>query len=304
MTAIFGYLVPDKSEMKFREYDLYRSVYCGLCRHLEKDYGFMARMTLSYDAVVFVMLGLSLDDAECKVTKAHCNFNPTKKCLYCDSDCKAFDLAAALSVLMAYYKMEDTIKDGSVLNKTGALVGKLFMSGCYKKAVKKYPEINSLIREMMDQQLRSEDQNVDIDTAAEPSAKVVSAVCRLLSDDEFEQHVLEVFGYYVGRWIYLMDAADDIEKDIRHKNYNPFYKKYIEVGSMDQTMIYCNEALNLTASQLVLSYELLTLTKFRSILDNIVYKGLPLQQKKCLFDKYASKDKKKEKDKDYASELI
>ena len=156
----------------------------------------------------------------------------------------------------------------------------------------------------MQLQKSSEDQDAGIDNAAEPSAKVVSKVCRMLSDDEFEQHILEVFGYYVGRWIYLMDAADDLESDIKHNRYNPFRQKYEELSSMEETMKYCNEALNLTASQLVLSYELLTPGSFREILDNIVYKGLPLQQKKLLFDKYVPNDKKKDKNRDYASELM
>lgn len=301
---MFGYLLPDKSELKFREYDLYESVYCGLCRHLEKDYGLIARITLSYDAVVFVMLALSLDNSKCKVTKAPCRFNPTKKCLYCDAESKAFKLASALSVMMTYYKLIDAVQDGKLLQKTGGTIGKVVLSGCYKKAVKAYPEIDSLTKEMMQLQKSSEDQDAGIDNAAEPSAKVVSKVCRMLSDDEFEQHILEVFGYYVGRWIYLMDAADDLESDIKHNRYNPFIQKYEELSSMEETMKYCNEALNLTASQLVLSYELLTPGSFREILDNIVYKGLPLQQKKLLFDKYVPNDKKKDKNRDYASELM
>ena len=48
---MFGYVTPDKGEMKVREYECYRAVYCGLCMQLKADYGFVSRMLLNYDLV-------------------------------------------------------------------------------------------------------------------------------------------------------------------------------------------------------------------------------------------------------------
>ena len=300
---MFGYLQPDKSELRIKEDELYKSVYCGLCRHLGRDYGFMAKMTLSYDCTVFAMLALSLENNNCKVNKASCTLNPAKKCLYCSSDSKAFELAGALSVIMAYYKMSDTISDSGLFKRIGAGTGRLLLSRSYRKASGAYPSIDAIASKMIDKQYEAEANCVGLDESSEATAKGVSQVCRMLSDDPSVQQILEVFGYYVGRWVYLMDAADDLEKDIKHHNFNPFIPKYNETGkNTEETMLYCNEVLNLTVSQIVLSYDLLPVDRFSPILDNVVYNGIPAQQKLRLFDKY--KKGKEEKNRDYSDELF
>ena len=97
-----------------------------------------------------------------------------------------------------------------------------------------------------------------------------------------------------------MDAADDLEKDIRKGNFNPFRTKQQE--EPENIMLYCNNVLNMTVSQLLLAYDLLELTAYKEILDNIVYHGLSFQQKYCLFAKKKSKEhhkKCRKKDRDY-----
>ena len=281
---MFGYLQPLKDELRLKDFQLYKSVYCGLCRHLGKDYGILSRMTLSYDCTVLAMLSMSLNHEKCSVTKGRCTCNPAKKCMFCDSDGESFALAGAVSVIMSYYKMKDTIQDSGFFKKTAAFFIKAVLHRNYKKAAKKYPKIDELVSDMMKHQLEAEKNDAGVDVAAEPTAKLISALCKEFSPDESQTRVLEVFGYFVGRWIYLIDAADDLEKDMKHKNFNPFSTKVQE--NISDTMTYCNEVLNMTASQLVLSYELLEIDQYKEILNNIIYAGIPSMQKKCLFDKY------------------
>ena len=138
---------------------------------------------------------------------------------------------------------------------------------------------------------KSEIADKGIDSASEPTARLISELCRHICPSGKDSHVLEVFGYYVGRWIYLMDACDDIEKDIKDKNYNPFKKKYY--GNIENTMKYCNDVLNMTSARIVMSYELLELNSYKAILDNIIYSGLSAMQKKLVTDRFDKSDKRK-----------
>ena len=281
---MFGYIRPLKDEMKMKDYEIYKSVYCGLCRHLGRDYGLLARLTLSYDCTVLAMLAMSLKNDGCTITRRCCCCNPLKKCLMCDTDEKgSFEFAGAVSVMMAYYKLTDTMIDGSFLKKCAAAVLKLLLYRNYRKAARQYPEIDRLTAEMMSRQQQAEKQNANTDQSAAPSAELIAALCRMLTEDEGQQFVLGEFGYYVGRWIYLMDAADDLEKDVKENNFNP-YKNVFKENSQGAAE-FCNASLNMTAARIIQAYDLLELHLYKDILDNIVYEGLAFQQRYCLFEK-------------------
>lgn len=288
---MFGYLSLDKGELKLREYELYKSVYCGLCKELGKNYGIISRLVLSYDCTVLAMLSLSLKNEKSCITKERCVCNPLKKCLYCKGDNDSFKFSSAVCVIMTYYKLQDTAEDSKFLKKLFALMFKAFFSHSHKKAAKDYPNIEQSIKKMMKNQVIAENENYGIDKSAESTAVMLSELCVMLSNNELQKKVLEVFGYYLGRWIYLIDAADDIEKDIKNNNFNPFRKYY--KNDINCLMVYCNNVLNMTASQITSAYNLLDITEYKEILDNIVYNGICAKQKQCLFDKYKTKDKSK-----------
>lgn len=288
---MFGYLRPVKEELKVREYELYKSVYCGLCRRLEKDYGVFSMLTLSYDCTVLAMFAASLKEERSCVKNGRCRVNPMKKCLFCDTDGEAMRFAGAVSVIMAYYKLSDTIADSGLFKRLAARFIRIFMKGGFKKAKKVYPDIEDMVRKMMRAQLLAEKNGSGIDEAADPTAKTLSFLCEGLSDNETDRRVLSRFGYYLGRWIYLIDAADDLEKDIKHRSFNPFIKELS--NKPDETEIFCNETLNMTAAQVVMAYELLQPAAYKEVLDNIVYYGLSFQQRYCIFDKKRQKARKR-----------
>lgn len=294
---MFGYLKPVREELRVREYELYKSVYCGLCKHLGKDYGIISRFTLSYDCTVLAMLYISLKNETCCIEKGRCVFNPMKKCLFCDSRGEGFKFAGAVSVIMSYYKLVDSIEDSGFIKKNFSRFLKLIIRRSFKKASLLYPDIKDKVAAMMEQQRNAEKIDSGIDRAAEPTAKMLSELCKSIVPNDIEkQNILGAFGYYIGRWIYIMDAADDLERDIRHHNFNPFQRDFRE--DLNETMLHCNDVLNMTVSQIILAYDLMELKSYKEILDNIVYNGLSFQQKYCLFDKRCGK-KCKKKNADY-----
>ena len=284
---MFGYLRPFKDELKIKDYQEYKSVYCGLCRHLSRDYGLFSSLTLSYDCTVLAMLYMSVNNEKHCSEKGRCTVNPLKKCMICDSEGEGLRFAGAVSVIMSYYKLKDTMLDSGFFKRIAAGILRLLLYGNYKRAAKALPEIDVLIDEMMTAQAEAEKNNAGVDRSADATASLIKKLCGMFSPDEKSRRSMEVFGYYVGRWIYLIDAADDLQKDIKRHNFNPFSVKY--EGDIKAVMDYCGEVLNMTAAQIVLSYELLEIGSFKAILDNIVYDGLSYQQNKCTIDKYKNK---------------
>lgn len=283
---MFGYLKPDKPELKVREYEEYKSVYCGLCKYLGKDYGIISRLTLSYDCTLIAMLIMSLRNENIEFAKKRCAVNPLKKCSFCFSYGESYHFAGAVSVIMSYYKLEDTILDSGFFKSIAARFLKLVFKRSHKKAAAAYPQIEEITKNMMAEQIEAEkDKNSGIDRSADPTAKAISNLCVLLARNDDEKVILKEFGYYIGRWIYLMDAADDYFKDMQEKSFNPFVNHFRDLANASnlEIMDFCNSTLNLTVSMAISAFNLLDLTIYKSILDNIMNLGLASAQRQHLF---------------------
>lgn len=285
---MFGYLKPDISEMKVREYEAYKSAYCGLCKTIGKSYGIVSRLTLSYDCTMLAMLYASLKDEKLEYTRKRCTSNPLKKCNFCLSDGDSFRFAGAVCVIMTYYKLEDIISDSGFFKRLAARAGKLFFAVSHRRAKKAYPQIEQAVKQLIHEQAEVEKlPSCGIDASAEPTARVLSHICVMMAQDEKEKAVLKYFGYYVGRWIYLIDAADDFEDDVKHKSFNPFANaiKSRHGISDEEAKQYFNSVLNATAAEIVAAYNLLNIRQNKPILDNIISLGLGAMQKRCIFEK-------------------
>lgn len=288
---VFGYIRPCKPELLVKEYELYQSAYCSLCKHLGKNFGLLSRFTLSYDATFLAMLHMAMQEECPGFTKGRCVVNPMKKCAYCKGGEESFLFAGAVSVLMTYYKIHDDIQDSGLWGKCRAYLLLPLSYRAYRKAKKKFPDIDKIVAECMDKQYKEEQSpQAGIDSSAEPTAQMLSQVLLLMSDGTASQElVLSQLGYFIGRWIYLIDAADDIDKDQKHHQFNPFVKKLIQDREIPLTKQelreYCNGILNQTLSQAISAFHLLQLHHFDSILDNTICLGLPAMQKQILYDK-------------------
>ena len=114
---MFGYVKTDKPEMKVKEYEAYRGLYCSLCKAMGKHFGVFSRLTLSYDITFLVLARLSFMDTLPCFEGGRCSFNPTKKCSYCTNAEEELRYASAVSMMMFYHKVRDNICDGSVLKR-------------------------------------------------------------------------------------------------------------------------------------------------------------------------------------------
>ncbi len=270
---MFGYIRIAKPELRVKEYEMYKAVYCSLCKTLGKQYGIWSRFTLSYDFTFLALLNMSLKDGYDIIERKRCVCNPLKKCNYCKSDLD-FSMPAAAAMIMVYYKLLDNIADEKGVKRFGYLLLKPLFKSANKKAAKKYPHIEKIISDYITAQNNLEkDECTELDKAADPTAKALSLILKLCSDDSVQKRILERIGYCLGRYIYLLDAACDLQDDIKNNSYNCLkyelsgdVKEYAKNRIAPQLYFCSNEAGK--------AFELLEVKKYKQILGNIIYLGL------------------------------
>ena len=231
-------------------------------------------MILSYDFAFLSLLNISLKSGCVSFERKRCAFNPFKKCNYCKSS-DELDMPAAAAMIMLYYKILDNIKDEKGFKKLGFLLLKPIFSGAHKKAAKKYPLIEKTVAEYIESQnIAENDGNCTLDSVCDPTAKALSKLLPLCSDDSSQKRVLERLGYCLGRYIYIMDAGCDIEKDIKSGSFNVL-KKYVKEGNIKKdTVLKTEPQIYFCINEAAKAFELLEIKKFKPILGNIIYLGL------------------------------
>lgn len=261
---MFGYIIINKQEMKFKEFDLYRSYYCGFCQVLKKHYGKRGQLTLSYDLTFLILLLTSLYEADTEEGSCKCAAHPFEK--HPTRLNEFTDYAADMNLLLSYYKCEDDWLDEKKISKKA-------MSGLLKKKAeaieKRYPKKAELIRERMIRIHEGEYAgNDNIDEMAGYFGDIMAEIFAARRD-EWEKE-LRRMGFYLGKFIYLMDAYEDVEKDEKSGNYNPFAKLF-HTEEFEQT---CEKILTMMMAECSRAFEKLPLLEYTEILRNILYSGV------------------------------
>ncbi len=268
---MFGYVKIYKPELKVKDYEAYQGVYCSLCKQIGKDYGQLARLTLNYDFTMLALTRLAFADECCGFKDSHCSFNPTKKCRQCINGEKELSFAAAAAMIMVYFKLCDDINDSSFFKGLLKRFLRPFFSLKRKKARKLFPEVDEIIGNAMHEQSKVEQKcDAGIDASAHPSAVAMGKLLAFGFEGE-KATKLNRIGYLVGRWVYLMDAYDDMRDDKKTSSYNVFNNMS---KNEKETEEYAEGVLNVTAAELSRELEGMKPARFGEILENIVYDGM------------------------------
>lgn len=270
---MFGYVKVNKPEMKVKEYETYRGLYCSLCKSLGKHFGVLSRLTLSYDITFLLLMRLSFNLTVPEFKRGRCPFNPSKACNYCLNGENELKYAAAVSMMMFYFKVKDNISDGNILKKLAMYFLLPYAYLKFRKAQKMYPDVALMITESMARQAKNELAKTDItDKAAHESADVLGKIFAFGFDDK--NGTAYRFGYGVGKFVYLCDAADDIEKDIKSRSYNPFVEKYkLEEKPDEDIKKEIEGTLNMCAAVVCEAFENTDKKSLVPIVENIIYDG-------------------------------
>ncbi len=291
---MFGYIKPENGELLVKEYEQYKGVYCGLCKALGKQYGFAARLTLSYDCTFFALFLLGIQPEAASFQKGRCVVNPTKKCAFCTGHPETMRLPSALSVLSMYHKLKDDLHDAGFGSRLRSCCLLPLAIRPYHKACREFPELARIFTEMAeDQRVVEQNREPSLDACAEPTARMLSRVFALAAGSPEQERIFQTIGYFMGKWIYVMDAADDLADDLKKGAFNPLaVMMRLTAGSppedLQKARAYCNGVLNLCVSQIVASANLVQFHHFGPIIENVVSKGLPEMQRTLLFEKEKS----------------
>lgn len=269
VTYLFGYIKVSRGELKIKEFELYRGVYCSLCKALGKKYGLISRFTLNYDFTFLALLNMSLKDGCDMFSQKRCTFNPLKKCNFCKSF-DNFEMPAAAAMIMAYYKLLDNIADEKGFKKLLYKMLKPIFKIANKKAKAQFPHIEEIVADYIAEQTSLEQQNcTETDRAADPTAKALSKILELCSEQNSQKRILNRIGYCLGRYIYLLDAFCDLEEDIKKGSYNVLKNK-----PKEEIVPYIKTQIAFCINEACKAFELLEIKKYRPIIGNILYLGL------------------------------
>ncbi|MCL2033248.1 MAG: DUF5685 family protein [Oscillospiraceae bacterium] len=274
---MFGYVKPFKPEMKICEFEAYKSVYCGLCKRLGRSFGPLARFTLGYDFTFLSILHLSLSKDK-PVTKPYNRINP-----FCRTpplqDCASLAFGANVAAIMLYYKLLDNIADSGPVKSACWRILLPFAGAARKKAAVALPEADGIVQKSIEMQSKAEKAKTkSLDEAGEAFAFAMSEIFLLLPESDTQSRVLSRLGYLIGRYVYVADALDDLNDDIKQSSYNPLIERFgiasQDAVRMDDAIKYAHESLYMTIGEITKAYDLLTISSYGPVLDNILYLGL------------------------------
>lgn len=261
---MFGYVSAHKPELKMREYYKYKAYYCGLCKVLKSKYGFVGQMTLTYDMTFLVILLSSLYESETKQEEHRCVVHPTKKQKMLYNEITEY--AADMNMILTYYKLLDDWKDEK---NPASLVGLRTMHTTFQELNTKYPKKCQVIKKCLGLLQKCEERKEkNIDVTARYFGKLMSELF-VYKEDAWEKTLREM-GFYLGKFIYILDAYDDIDKDLEKNNYNVLIALYKE-EDFDKK---CEEMLTYILAECTNRFEKLPCVEDAEILRNILYAGV------------------------------
>ena len=313
---MLGYVKIDKGELKVREYEVYTGYYCGVCKSIGRWYGQLPRMVLSYDAAFLAILLASLSDESDTPVQEHCIAHPVikKKTVIRN---RAIDYAGDVMLILAWYKLADDAADeGKVYAKPVMLM----MKRIFRRLNSLYPELCSSVKcHLSALSALEREKCASIDMAAEAFSKIMEDIfteglqavygseppqqtspgadrsdpgisgasgmqnrpCGFASPGSDTRELLARAGYHLGKWVYMIDAVDDIEENIESGAYNPLLFRFKfdaanETADEFRARIEPDLRFNLYHYLAMLSRctDSLDIRKNAGIIENVIYFGL------------------------------
>lgn len=275
---MFGYVKVDHAELKVKEYEFYRGTYCGLCRSMGKCTGQCSRMTLNYDFVFLALVRLAIESEKVCFKQRRCLVHPIKKRNSMERN-DVLDYCSAASAILNYQKIADDIADEKGFKRLKARLAMPFVAHSRKKALRRFPNLRELDR-IVDEKLsrlaeieRGEQNSVDL--PAECFGEILGEIMSY-GFDGANRRVAYELGRNIGAWIYIADAIEDMEEDLKKGRYNPFLKLYGgRIPTQDELdMILCAVKNHLYGAEAAVDLMDVADGSVKNIIQNIIYLGI------------------------------
>lgn len=286
---MFGYVKPYKLELTIKDYEIFKAYYCGLCKTIKENFGNLPRMCLNYDMTFMAILLDSLSDEEGVFYINRCFMHPLQKRMMLRKN-DPLNFSAYLNVALTYYKICDDVQDEKNFKDT--LLKTLFKR--YKILFdNQYSDLNLIIKNNLNLLNKYETSKVisSIDEVCHPFSQLTGEL--LLNYQPTlpcNKESLFKLGYNLGKWIYLMDAFDDLQDDMKKNKFNPinvvfnksnlsFNDFYISIKDRIDFSITCS------ANSIFDNYNNLQILKNNELLKNILTLGI-MDRYQLVQDKY------------------
>lgn len=268
---MFGYVRPLRGELKCSQYDQYRAFYCGLCRTMRRRCGLAASLSLNYDFTFLAVLLTGGGEAAERLCR--CPVPPFRRKCACEQS-PAMEIAADESVILTYWQLADKAADEPFFPSLGARLARLLLTPAYRRCVRRCGQFDQTVRRQLASLRRLEEERCP---AVDPPADAFASILRAAAPHTGEESVdrpMEQLLYHLGRWIYLIDARDDLDADAASGNYNPVALRY----GAEERDAALEATLNQSLSLMRASAALLDFGGRAGLVDNVLDLGLPAVQ--------------------------
>lgn len=270
---MFGYVRINKMDLTFREYENYKGYYCGLCKYLKENHGEISRLGLNYDTTFLIVILTAIYKPKPSIFQERCVVSPFKKKKKIINEITEY--AASMNVLLTYYKLEDNLLDDKGIKD-------IFAYNLYKNklnlAHNKYPQKSKIIKEQMNLLNKLEqEKEYNIDKVSNTFGEIMGEIFAYKTD-KYEEDLRKI-GFNIGKYIYILDAYEDLEEDYKKGRYNPFIEY---INNKEELKQRVDRLVSMSLGLLSSSINNLNIQVNRGIIENIVYSGVYLRYKNIL----------------------
>jgi hypothetical protein len=267
-----------QGELKVRELERFKALYCGLCHALGKKYGVAARFVLNYELVLLAML-LWDENEQPLIKRRRCMASPCISKRYCARN-TALDICAAYSIILTWWKLRDTVADEPFFKALPHRMALLVLSRAYKKAAREFAEFDGKVGEEVARLAEYGSLgDKSLDGAADKFAQILKAAAPR-DMPENKRRVLSELLYHLGRWVYIIDACDDFGDDAKAGRFNPVAARFTlsqdgQGEITDEATARLKTTLTHSNNLLCSAFELLPENAWTQIVGNMVYLAMP-----------------------------
>lgn len=284
---MFGYININQSELTEENRKAYQAYYCGLCRRLKSNCGAKGQMLLNYDMTFLVVLLTGLYELENQASEITCALHPTKKRTVWINE--ATDYAADMNVILSYHNLVDDWKDEKAYTKKAFVK---MLDKDYTRIMSKYPRQVKAIEEFMRKTEEVEKNGeTNLDAVSGLTGEMLGEVFCWKEDEWAEE--MRTLGFYMGKFIYIMDAYEDYDSDLQKNEYNPLV--YLVRENKQDMDTFCKLLLTSMMSECAKSFERLPILLHADILRNVLYSGVWSKYEYLQLKKRKTEEKAKKK---------
>lgn len=293
---MFGYININDKELSLENKKAYQAYYCGLCRKLRSSCGTRGQMLLNYDMTFLIVLLTGLYELDNEESSFTCALHPMKKQTAYVNEATSY--AADMNVILAYQNFEDDWKDERSYAKRAFM--KIFEKD-YARIKETYPrQVAAVEKYMKCQEEAEQKKETNLDVLAGYTGEMLGEIFAWKEDIWAEE--LRCLGFYMGKYIYIMDAYEDRKSDEKKKAFNPLIALEKENSANFETL--CKLLLTSMMSECAKSFERLPILLHADILRNILYSGVWSKYEYIQLKKQKKENRKKDSAKENKEDKV